>query len=253
MMLHGKTFISTVSANKSGEIKKIFSPLGATIIDFPMIEITPVDLTPRIKDTLERLITFHWIIFTSANGVKHFYNLLNQVGKEPKIPLHVKIAAIGIATANELEKTDRKPEFTGSGNNSDDLANEFIEKAEIQNQNILLALGNLAPEGLQKKLSEITNISRINVYNTVKPNTSNDEPLKRIKNNQYDLILFTSSSGVENFMDALGIYENKASIRSASIGEVTSKAVRKNGLTCVLTAKTSTYKGLAEEIIKYYS
>ena len=253
MTLDGKTFISTVSTKKSEEIKNILSPLGANVIDFPMIEIVPAELTPRIKYSIEQLNVFHWIIFTSGNGVKHFYSLLNQIKKETKVPLTIKLAVIGTVTARELEKIDRKADFISLGNTSENLVNELLEKEKIQNQNILLPLGNLAPDVLQKKLSIVANVTRIDVYSTVRPETNNLEPLERIKNDKYDLVLFTSTSGVENFMDCLGSYEKKGSIRAAGIGKVTSKAIKQHGLSCILTAKRSTYQGLADEILKYYS
>ncbi|MDP3003783.1 MAG: uroporphyrinogen-III synthase [Bacteroidales bacterium] len=253
MILQGKVFISTVSTHKSFEIRNIFEPLGATVVDFPMTEFMAVDQTPAIQSAICQIEKFNWIIFTSANGVKHFYRLLNEIGKVSKIPSGVKIAAVGVKTALELENAGRKADYSGSGNTAENLVNELIEKESLQNCNILLPLGNLAPDTLQARLSKIANVTRIDVYKTIKAQVADNEPIERIKNNRYDLVIFTSPSGVDNFADAIGPENVNPELRVASIGKVTSRAVEQHGLTCLVTAAKSTYEGLANEIVNYYT
>ena len=253
MILKGKVFISTVSAHKSVEIRNIFEPLGAVVIDFPMTEIAGAELTPEIQDAINSLEKFHWIIFTSANGVKHFFQLVKNSGSFPSLPLTVKIAAVGIKTASELEKEGMKVHFTGSGNTAEELANELIRTESLQNCNILLPLGNLAPDTLQNKLSGIAHVMRINVYNTMKADAFVKEPVDRIINNLYDLVLFTSPSGVEYFIDQVHPENLRHTLRAASIGAVTTKAAERLGFPCLLTATRSTYEGLADEIVNYYT
>ena len=253
MILQGKVFISTVSAHKSVEIRNIFEPLGATVIDFPMTEFMTVEQTPAIQTAICQIEKFHWIIFTSANGVTHFHQLLMGIGKVSKIPSGVKIAAVGVKTALELEKAGRKADYSGSGNTAENLVNELIEKESLQNCNILLPLGNLAPDTLEARLSKIANVTRINVYKTIKAQVADNEPIERIKNNRYDLVIFTSPSGVDNFADAIGPENVNPELRVASIGKVTTRAVEQHGLTCLVTAAKSTYEGLANEIVNYYT
>jgi uroporphyrinogen-III synthase len=253
MSLKGKVLISTVYSHKSAEIKNIFEPLGATVIDFPLTEIRTADLSSQVKNTLINIETFNWIIFTSSNGVIHLLKLLTLSGKESKIPSHIKTAAVGIKTARELEKSGNKTDFTGTGHTAENLVTELMEKELLKGSNILLPLGNLAPDTLERKLSGTASITRINVYNTIKTDITDDEPVRRIKSNRYDLVLFTSPSGVANFINAYGPDINKSGLRAASIGHVTTNAAERSGITCLLTASKSTYEGLADEIVKYYT
>ena len=252
MILRGKLFISTVSVHRSDEIRNIFGPLGASVVDFPMTECIASDHTPEIQNAIWQIEKFHWIIFTSANGVRHFYRLLNETGKISKIPSNVKIAVIGVKTALELENADRKADYTGSDNTAENMATDLLGKESLANLNILLPLGNLAPDTLQARLSKIADVTRIDVYNTVKPLVTDNEPVEWIKNNLYDLVLFTSPSGVINFADTVGPEYINPELRVASIGKVTTRAAERYGLTCMITAQTSTYEGLADEIINYY-
>ena len=253
MILQDKVFISTVSLNKSVKIRNIFEPLGATVIDFPMIECTAIDPSTSVREIIRQIEKFHWIIFTSSNGVSQFYRLLYETTNLSEIPPGIKISVVGVKTALELKKTGKTADHTGTGNTAENLVNELIIKKSLQNCNILLPLGNLAPDTLQNRLSEIAEVTRINVYNTIKTVVSDKEPVERIKNNNYDLVLFTSPSGVINFADTVGSELMNPELRIASIGKVTTRAAEQFGLICKITAETSTYEGLANEIITYYN
>jgi len=113
-------------------------------------------------------------------------------------------------------------------------------------------LGDIAPDTLLARISKIANVTRINVYKTLKTVVTDNEPIERIKNNCYDLVLFTSPSGVMNFADTVGTEYINPELRVASIGRVTTCAAEQYGLICKITAETSTYEGLANEIINYY-
>jgi uroporphyrinogen-III synthase len=130
--------------------------------------------------------------------------------------------------------------------------NELIEKASLENCHILLPLGNLAPDTIQDKLSSRAHIIRVNVYYTRKPALVNREPIERIEADRYDLILFTSPSGVKNFAEVMGPALMTPELRIASIGEVTTRAVESYGSVCLVTAKKPTYEDLALEILNYY-
>jgi uroporphyrinogen-III synthase len=253
MMLKEKILISTVSADKSSRIREIFEPLGAAVVDFPMTEIQSARLSEDENKALKTIKKYHWIIFTSPNGVIHFYKLLKETTGISGIPSGIKTAAIGIKTASELEKRGRKPDYTGKGSTSEDLANELSELDTIKGYSILLPLGNLATTTLEEKLKSSANVLRINVYDTVMCNMTNTEPANLISENRYHMVLFTSPSGVSGLADALGDEISLSSIRAASIGKVTSAAAEQYGIRCLVTAARSTYEGLAEGIVNYYT
>lgn len=251
MILKDKIFISTVNANKSAEIKRAFEPSGATIVDFPMIEIVGADLA-SVRGTISRNEDFDWIMFTSTNGASYFYTFLQEILGHRNLSKLTKIAVIGQSTAKVVKKLDRTPDFVGSGNTAEELVNELIEKELVAGQNILLPLGNLAPETAQKRLSEVATVTRINVYKTIRSRHVDHSKIDTILNNQYDLILFTSPSGVENFVVTMGKENISPDLRIASIGMVTTQAIENQGLKALITSEVSTYEGLMEEIVKYY-
>lgn len=252
MILQGKVIISTVSTHKSVKIRNIFEPLGATVIDFPMTEVMAAEKTSAIQKAILQIEKFHWIIFTSANAVIYFHRLLKETGKFSRIPSAVKIAAVGVKTAMELKNAGRNADYSGTKNTAENLVNELMEKESLANLNILLPLGTLAPDTLQTRLSKIANVTRIDIYKTLRTAVTDNVPVERIKNNSYDLVLFTSPSGVINFAETLGPQHLNPDLRFACIGKVTKRAAEQYGLRCMITAETSTYEGLADEILNYY-
>ena len=252
MILQGKIFISTVSNHKSFEIRNIFEPLGAILVDFPMTEFIEADQTPEIQNVIRQIKKYQWIIFTSANGVKYFHHILFETTNLSSIPSGIKIAVVGPKTALELKNTGRTADYTGIGGTVETLVNELIEKRLVQHCNVLFPLGNLSPDTSQICISKIAEPTRINVYKTVKTSISDNSAIDLIKNNCYDLVLFTSPSGVVNFAETLGPQYINPELRFASIGKVTTSAAEQYGLMCMITAETSTYEGLANEILNYY-
>lgn len=252
MSLKGKIFISTVSAHKAAGLRKYLEPLGATVIDFPMTEITEVECSEEMRQVFASLSTYQWIVFTSMNGVKHFHRLLQICMNGTSLPASVRTAAVGVKTAQELKKFFGPADFTGSGNTAVEMVNELLSIENLQDSNILLPLGNLAPNTLEKRLSPFARVTRMNVYHTIKADQPDQSIVEQIKNDRYDLILFTSPSGIGHFASVMGPAMNSG-LRLASIGPVTTKAAAKYGLAPLITATHSTYEGLAQDIIEYYT
>lgn len=251
MMLKDKIFISTVNTNKAAELKRVFEPSGATIVDFPMIEIVGADLN-SVRGVISRHEDFDWILFTSTNGASYFYTFLQEISGHRNLSRFTKIAVIGQSTAKVVKKLDRNPDFIGAGNTAEELIAELIEKEQLSEQRVLLPLGNLAPDTAQKQLSMVADVTRIDVYKTIRSRHIDHSRIDMIVEGKYDLILFTSPSGVENFVVTMGKENIKSDFRIASIGKVTTQAIENQGLKALITSEVSTYEGLMEEIVKYY-
>ena len=167
------------------------------------------------------------------------------------MPKTLKLAVIGYKTGLELEYYGYAPTFISEENTAEEFMNRFDAKYKPENQNILLSLGNLADNTLQNNLSLKNTVHRINVYQTVKPAQADTEIIDLIKNNQYDLIVFTSPSTFNNFCT---FYDSSLleKLKMASIGSVTTKAIQKAGLEPLFTAKKSNAEGIRDAITEFY-
>lgn len=246
-----KIIISTRPLTENDSLKDYLIEKGATVLDFPMIEICPVDLNDQIIYTLQNIISYQWIVFTSKNGVEYFYKLLNSLKiKTEKLAL-VKIAVIGKKTSEEVLKNNFKPFFVSLGNTSEDLLQELSGKIKI-NEKVLLPLGELAADTLEKGLTEIGTITRINVYKTSAPKVISEDILEKIRKNNYHLIVFTSPSGFRNFIITMNENRIVTDFRIACIGKTTEKEILKNNFKPLLVSSKSDGENFAKELETFF-
>jgi uroporphyrinogen-III synthase len=252
--LQDKVFISTRPRNESKELAELFSNAGATLLEFPMIEIQAATLSENEKEYFNGLTKFQWLVFTSANGVRYFFKNLKEIQSNTNLPETLQIAVIGNKTEKTLNEFGFSASFKNPGSTGEDFAESFIQEIKNGNTkpNILLALGNIARTVVHDELEKYASCTRINVYETTKPDSINKQVLKQIEDDNYALLIFTSPSGINNFL-SLSDSLQKENIRIACIGETTAREARKNNITPKVIAKKSTTLGLFESISNFYN
>jgi uroporphyrinogen-III synthase len=127
----------------------------------------------------------------------------------------------------------------------------LIAKHNLQAQNILLPIGNLADNSIQNRLSPANEVTRINIYHTTKPANAKQKIMDQVANDNYDLIVFTSPSTFNNFCYFYGT-TNLTKLKIASIGTTTTSAIQAMGVAPLITAEKSNAAGLYQAIIEYY-
>ena len=251
LTLKDKVIISTRALEASDTLPEIIKSSGAKFISLPMIEIVPSPLDTEMAEVLNTLESFDWIFFTSKNGVVNFFKQLIDLKGNTTLPKTLKIAVIGLKTGLELEYYGYAPTFISEENTAEEFLNRFEAKYKPENLKILLSLGNLADNTLENSLS-IRNITRrINVYQTVKPTQADQAILDQIKNDAYDLIVFTSPSTFNNFCTFIEP-SLLGRLKIASIGSVTTKAIQKAGFEPLFTARKSNAEGIRDAINEFY-
>ena len=77
--------------------------LGALTFELPTIEIAPPQSHTQLDNAIHNLKAYDWIIFTSVHGVQFFIDRLASLNVTLAKDDHVKIAAVGPATAAALK------------------------------------------------------------------------------------------------------------------------------------------------------
>src|SRR5207247_6352809 len=192
------------------------------------------------------------IVFTSANGVEAFFDVFFKLYDDAREIGGARIAAIGPATAQRVKDfhlhVDLQPEeFVAEA-----VVKEFQKQGGIENLRILLVRGENARDVLPKELSGLGAIvDKAFAYRTVPETRDPTVALRRLTKEGADLITFTSSSTVENFL-ALGLPWPKG-MHVASIGPITSKTARDHGLEIDIEARRHDIDGLVEAIRQFYA
>lgn len=253
LTLQNKLFISTRPAGTSGELSRLLNETGASLLEFPLIEIKAATLSSEEKQLFSRLEQFQWLILTSLNGVRYFFEILQEVTGTQKLPESLQIAVIGEKTGKTLEKYGYRAAFINPGSTAEDFVEPFAGHiaGEKSKPRIVLPLGNLARTVIQDHLEKLAECKRINIYRTEMPEKTDKSIAKEIETNRYDMLIFTSPSVIENFLKIFSGLSVQ-NIRLACIGETTANAARKKGMFPLVVAQNSSSAGIVESILNYY-
>ena len=250
--LENKIIISTRPLSADDSIKRNLIEKGARVLDFPMIEISPIKLSEGTREVLQQIATFQWIVFTSKNGVDCFFKLLNQLSINTDAVAQLKIAVVGKKTLEEVVKNKCTPYLLSKGTTSSDLLNDLVEKAEPTDR-ILLVQGELADDTLEQGLENVAFPTRLNVYQTLYPRMHSKELIQCIRRNEYDIILFTSPSGFEQFKKIMPETILAADFRSACIGRTTEKAMVNSNCRPLFVSRRSEGESFVTELEIYFN
>lgn len=250
--LSGKRIVVTRTRIQAGALSEQLRGLGADVIELPTIRIEPPSDLRAFAELVQDAHAYDWIVFTSPNGVNAFFDLFYKLYDDAREIGGARIAAIGPATAQRIRDfhlhVDLQPdEFVAEA-----LAGEFRREGGVENLRVLIARAEKARDLLPKELSALGAIVDEGfAYRTVPETRDDSGARRRLLEEGADLITFTSSSTVENFL-ALGL-PWPAKMLVASIGPITSKTAREQGLEVAIEAKRHDIPGLVEAIRKFFS
>ncbi len=250
--LFGKRIVVTRTRQQAGGLISGLRALGADAYELPTIRIEPPQDLRAFAELVQDAHTYDWLIFTSPNGVSAFFDMYYKLFKDAREIGGVRIAAIGPATAQRVRDfhlaVDLQPkEFVAEG-----IIKEFeAQHGTVENQRILLARAEQTRDVLPKELTRLRAIvDEAIAYRTVPEVADVSGGMARFREEGADLITFTSSSTVENFL-ALNL-PLPAGTKTASIGPITSATLRERGLPVDVEAKQYDIPGLIAAIRKFY-
>ncbi len=124
--LAGRTIAVTRAEHQLTEARRLFERQGARVVDLPALVIGPPDDWGPLDDALDELEDFHWLIFSSANGVEAVQQRLVLRGRSlTHRPAGLKIAAVGRKTAACLEGLGAAADFVPPRFVADSLLEHF--------------------------------------------------------------------------------------------------------------------------------
>ena len=253
--LWGQTVVVTRSRQQASKLVALLADAGAHCLEVPTLEIGPPDDFGPFDQALKKLSQYHWVIFTSANGVEAFMERLFQGGRDVRALGGAKIAAIGPATAESLR---------AYGLNADVVPHAF--KAEVLlaalsplvtvGSKMLLARAQIAREVLPQGLVRLgAKVDVAPVYKSRIPPEIPPEAATALKEGRVDILTFTSSATVHNFAKLLGrdrFQALGAKAVVASIGPITSATLNEYGITPQIEPADYTIPALAQAIVDYF-
>ncbi|MFQ5862101.1 MAG: uroporphyrinogen-III C-methyltransferase [Candidatus Brocadiales bacterium] len=250
--LYGRTVVVTRARDQVSGFARELEELGARVIEFPTIKITePTDISSLDK-ALRDLGSFHWVVFTSVNGVEAFFQRLFRLGMDARELKGVKICAIGPATAEEIRRYHLGVDCQPSKYVAEEVLEELKKREDLGGKRVLMPRADIArsflPEELKKLGAEAVEVT---AYCTVLAEMGGERLLERLTAGEVDMVTFTSSSTVRNFVQLIGkenLTRLDGKVRFASIGPITTKAAKELGIKVSLEAEQYDIPGLVKAI-----
>ena len=254
--LLGKRIVVTRAREQASDLVKRLSGLGAECLEYPTIRVVAPDDASPLEAAIENLSAYDWIVFTSFNGVKFFFERLFDLGRDVRALNGLKIAAIGPVTAEKLFSHGFKCDIV-PGNYRAEAVVESFRKVDLQGKKILLPRAAEARPVLPEELRKMgAQVDEVTAYLTQKVQDNADQLIEQLAAKAIDLITFTSSSTVKNFKALLPAGNFKdliAGVTVASIGPITTETAAELGFEVQITAESYTIPGLCAAILNYYS
>jgi uroporphyrinogen III methyltransferase/synthase len=254
--LLGKRIVVTRAREQASDLVKLLSDLGAHCLEYPTIKVIPLENPSALKRAIVNLAAYDWIIFSSVNGVTHFFESLFAAGKDVRAVSHTLTVAIGPATAHRLLQFGLISDIVPETYRAESVVAAF-QKVHLEGKKILLPRAKEARPVLPVELTKMgADVDEIPVYETLMADEKAEDLLQRLEKNRVDLITFTSSSTVKNFKKLLPPTKFKNLMQGviiASIGPITSDTAAKLGFDVHITAESFTIPGLCDAILKHYA
>jgi uroporphyrinogen-III synthase len=252
--VHTKRVLAVCSPMKAEALVPALEALGASVEHFQALQVRePADYS-MLDAAMDRLQDYDWLIFTSAYGVEFFTRRLDR-----RLPGPLRVCAIGPATAAKARElglgVDLVPEqFVAEGVVAA-LSRLHGGKDGLAGKRFLLPRAKEARDTIPAELTAAgAEVHVVVCYETVPPRPA-PQIMARILDTRPDLIVFTSSSGVSNFVSLLGTesaLDLLGSAAVAAIGPVTARTLESFGRKADIVPSENTITSLVDSIRRHF-
>jgi len=256
--LFGRRIVVTRAREQASSFLAGLSQLGAECIEFPTIEIIPPESWRELDKTIHSLEDYQWLLFTSVNGVKYFFQRLETLEKDVRDLKGIKIGAIGPKTAEAIHKKGIRPDMVPDEYRAEAMVEAF-KRLETEALRILLPRAAQAREILSQELEKMgARVDVVEAYRTVTPDGDRDRIKEMLERGEINMITFTSSSTVKNLVEMFEPGDDQfqrwmKNVAVACIGPITAQTAEEKGLSVSLIPAEYTIEALTNAIVQYFS
>jgi uroporphyrinogen III methyltransferase/synthase len=245
--LFGQKIAVTRAAHQAEELRVLLEECGAEVYEQPAIAISePADWRP-VDEALGRLGDFHWIVFSSANGVTHFMQRLFDQGHDARALGNCKIAVIGPGTQEALARFHLNADIVPHEYRAEALAASLAPAA--QGQRFLLVRASRGREVLSHELLKAGgDVQQIVVYESRDVTEPDARVGELLQAGELDWMTVTSSAIARSLANLFGPDLQRTKL--VSISPITSGVLRELGYEPAAEARDFTMRGVVEAVVR---
>ncbi|MFP4474097.1 MAG: uroporphyrinogen-III C-methyltransferase [Desulfatibacillaceae bacterium] len=254
--LFGRRIVVTRARRQASALVDRLAELGAECLEYPTIEVVPPEDYGPLDRAVAEVGSYDWVVFTSTNGVDYFFDRMEKAGRDTRALGNAGVGAIGPATAARLTDFGIRCDLLPKTYQAESVVEAFADR-DIAGKKVLLPRAMQARTVLPEELTKMgADVHEVAAYMT-RPVTHGAEALAgELSSGSVDMVTFTSSSTVENFVGLLpggevGSYMDRTA--AACIGPITADTARGLGIDPALVADEFTIDGLCDAILEHFS
>ena len=258
MPLAGRSVLVTRTREQAHSLVEPLEALGAKVLTMPVLRtVDPEDWDP-VDAAIATIGAYDWIIFTSTNAVDRFLHRFRELHGDYDALASTCMAAVGSATAHRMRSEGFPPEIVPEDFRAEGLIAEFAELDSEKCRHVLIPRAEEAREVLPEALRAMgCDVDVVVVYRTA-PEEPDAAVIARLRKHKVDVVTFTSGAIAGAFLSAiasagLNADEVMGRLHVASIGPITSEALRALGYDADVEAAESTMGSLVDAVVRVYA
>ncbi len=254
--LFGKRIVVTRPRQQSSRFARLLEEAGAEVLLVPTIRIEPPESWEELDRAVREIESFHWVIFTSVNGVESFRRRLEAAGKDARSLHCAHVAAIGPETAEGLRRCGLRPDLVPGEFVAEGLAAALGDRVKPGDR-VLLARAAEARDFLVEELKRLSCVVTVApAYRTVPEKEGTDRLRQELAAGRVHMATFTSSSTARNFAGLFSAEERRELFRNvaiASIGPITAATAAQHGFETSVMPSEYTIPAFARAIVEHFA
>ncbi len=253
--LFGETVVVTRPRHQAKELGEAFRELGASVVYQPALEIKPLEDWSEVDRQLDDLRSFHWIVFSSSNGVDFFFRRLRERGGDLRRLADVQVAAVGPGTADALARFQVAGiEQPAAGFRAESLVELLQDR--VAGRRVLVVRAergrDVLVDGLRTRGADVKELV---VYRSEEVSTLEPEVARVLRPLSTAWVLATSSASARSLVRLLGDLSPSDATgttrwRWVSISPLTSQTLRECGVEAIEEAAEATSQSLVETVLQ---
>ena len=248
--LMGKRIVVTRQLERAESLSARLEAQGAQTILCPTIKVIPPASYAEMDRAISRIKVYRWVVFPSANSVRSVFRRMLEIGMSTDRLAEVSLAAVGPVTRQALEAGGTTVSFV-----PDEYVAERLGETlnPVADERILVMKADIGEPTLREVLARRgAQVDEVVAYRTVTqpPPQNAVVELKR----GVDVLTFTSPSTVRGFLELGPDWRDvTVGVMIATIGPLTSSAVRDMGVEVQVEAEEHTMDGLVSALVTEFT
>ena len=254
--LRNKRILITRSEEQAQPFVDLLERRGAIPVVFATIKIVPPRDWGELDGALGKLSDYNTVIFTSVNGVRYFFQRMEEKGLSTDLLKGKSFCAIGPRTGAGLEEFGFRTRTLPEKYQAESVI-KALEEDGIAGRKFLLPRAEEARELLPQEIQKRGGvIDVVTVYRTERAVSDANKLHDLLDNREIDAVTFTSSSTVKHFVSLISP-EHLSKVTGqcvvACIGPITAETAQSYGMKPDIVAKEYTIEGLTEAMEDFFA